>query len=210
MATIMNDLGILFPDATQQTTAATGTGALIGYQVFTSSGTYTKGTNNPSFVIVEVQGGGGNGGPGTTIASSGGGGGGYSRKTILSSILSASETVTVGGATGTSSFGSHCSATGGSSGNFGSVPGNGGLGSNGDLNIKGDGGYCASQTNPVAGGNGGSSMLGAGADTQLLANTLGKNGGNYGGGGGGTYRSTSGTTNGGAGAPGVVIVWEFK
>lgn len=44
------------------------TGALIGYQVFTASGTYTKATNNPSFVIVEVVGGGGGqtGGGGTS------------------------------------------------------------------------------------------------------------------------------------------------
>ncbi|CAB4133893.1 hypothetical protein UFOVP263_41 [uncultured Caudovirales phage] len=35
------------------------TGALIGYQIYTASGSYTKGTNNPSFVIVEVVGGGG-------------------------------------------------------------------------------------------------------------------------------------------------------
>lgn len=34
-------------------------GTLIGYQVFTTSGTYTKATNSPGFVIVEVIGGGG-------------------------------------------------------------------------------------------------------------------------------------------------------
>lgn len=34
-------------------------GTLIGYQVFTTSGTYTKATNSPGFVIVEVVGGGG-------------------------------------------------------------------------------------------------------------------------------------------------------
>ena len=36
------------------------TGSLIGYQVFTNpTNTYTKSTNNPSFIIVEVVGGGG-------------------------------------------------------------------------------------------------------------------------------------------------------
>jgi hypothetical protein len=41
------------------TEALVVTGTLIGYQVYTSSGTYTKATNNPSFVIVEGAGGGG-------------------------------------------------------------------------------------------------------------------------------------------------------
>jgi hypothetical protein len=34
-------------------------GSLIGYQIFTANGTYTKATNNPGFVIVYVVGGGG-------------------------------------------------------------------------------------------------------------------------------------------------------
>ena len=56
------------------------TGSLIGYQVFTLSGTYTKATNNPSFVIVEVVSGGGgqtgSGGTssfGTFLSATGGG-----------------------------------------------------------------------------------------------------------------------------------------
>lgn len=93
---------------TMGTTPATG--SLIGYQVFTASGTYTKATNNPSFVIVEVQGGGGSGGAGssggvsTSSGGGGGGGGGYARKKILASALASSETVTVGGSGASSSL----------------------------------------------------------------------------------------------------------
>lgn len=78
-------------------------GNLIGYQIFIANGTYTKATNNPSFVIVEVVGGGAGWGSGDGI----------------------------GGAGGTSSFGTHCSATGGN--NYDS----GGIGTGGDFNLSG-------------------------------------------------------------------------
>lgn len=77
------------------TAPLTISGTLIGYQVFTSSGTYYKGVNNPGFVIVEVVGGGG----GST------------------------------GSGGTSSFGSHCSATGGTTSTSGT-------GASGDINTS--------------------------------------------------------------------------
>ncbi len=155
-------------DADGRLTAASngtvGTGRLIGYQVFISSGNYNKGTNNPSFVIVEVVGGGGGGGgagsSATPKAGSGGGGGGYALKKILAASLVATETVTVGsggtagantggngGTGGTSSFGSHCSATGGAAGNGIGSSGNatvvgalGGSGSGGDINRDGGAG----------------------------------------------------------------------
>lgn len=94
---------------------AGGNGNLIGYQIFTVNGTYTKATNNPSFVIVEVVGGGA------------GWGGGYGD----------------GGAGGTSSFGTHCSATGGVSHNAG------GSGTGGDLNLSGTYGSSFSITGDV-------------------------------------------------------------
>ena len=59
--------GITFPDASVQVTAPAGT--LIGYQVFTATGTYDKTVNIPTFVIAEVVGGGaGSGGSGTCSA----------------------------------------------------------------------------------------------------------------------------------------------
>jgi hypothetical protein len=42
--------------------SASATGTLVGYNVYTSSSTYTKATNSPTFIIVEVVGGGGAGG----------------------------------------------------------------------------------------------------------------------------------------------------
>ncbi|MDP2206979.1 MAG: hypothetical protein Q8K65_11815 [Alphaproteobacteria bacterium] len=109
------------------------------------SGTHTitnapheKGINNPSFIKTRVVGGAG--GHNSGISTSGGGGAGGSEKTIPASDLSASETVTSGAAGfgttngGTSSYGSHLSATGGESGGT-SNPG--GTGTGGDINIAG-------------------------------------------------------------------------
>lgn len=186
--------------------AVPATGALIGYQVFTASGTYTKATNNPSFVIVEVVGGGGNGAGGTAgtknnVAGGGGGGGGFSRKKILSASLAASETVTVGSAGGTSSFGTHCSATGGETGVTGGRGGTGGVGSNGDINVAGNGGGSATgaSTSAVA-GVGGNSFYGGGA----IESSVGRP---YGGGAGGRG---AGVTTQVAGSSGIVIVWEYQ
>jgi hypothetical protein len=111
MATSLVSTGITFPDATTQTTAAIG--VLKNIQYFTASGTYTKATNNPSFVIVEVV---------------GGGGGGHSASTTPSGVASGT----------TSSFGSFLSATGGAGATNGASLG--GAGSGGNLNVSGTGG----------------------------------------------------------------------
>ncbi len=167
-------------------------GTLIGYQVFTASGTYTKATNNPSFVIVEVQ-GGGSGGSGSGGVHYSGSAGGYSRKRILNASLSASETVTVGaggasaGNGGTSSFGSHCSATGG---NY-TTTGAGGTGSGGDLNISGGGTHT-----------GGTSIRGA-------ASFFGEGKGNYSQASTSAYGSGGCSTTNTTGTAGIVIVWEY-
>jgi len=185
---------------------AGGGGGLIGYQVFTSSGSYTKATNAPSYVIVEVLGGGGGGAPG-----SGGGSAG-----------------------GTSSFGSHCSATGGGGGQGGSTSftqngGTGGLGSGGDINAQGQAGQS------VRGGStfgiGGSSRY-SGGGNENQNGLLGAGGGGFeagsnmsGGGGAGGYSMKkidegslsasetvtigAGGSGAGDGGPGLVIVWEY-
>ena len=138
----------------------------INIETFTANGTWTK-PDGLKFIIVEVIGGGGGGGgvegdTGDTANSGGGGGGGYTLKKILASSLASTETVTIGAggaggtgfsggtAGGTSSFGTHCSATGGSqgSGNGPSplVPrrglecGAGGIGIGGDVNGSGQAG----------------------------------------------------------------------
>jgi len=125
---------------------------------------YEKGTNNPSFIEVTVVGTGGN-----TNTNVGGAGGGGAKKKILNADLSTSETVTTGaisgvntGSGGTSSFGSHCSATGGS-GNSTTATTAGGEGTGGDLNLRGVGG---SNGQSSSNGGGGMGAFGMGAGSQ--------------------------------------------
>ena len=118
--------------------------------------------NKPSglkYIIVEVQGAGGGSGSGMTSsggqnAGAGSGAGGYSKKLINSDSLNSTEKVIIGpggigainsqstGITGgLSYFGSYITATGGTGGSTDS-PGVGGIGINGDINVKGgNGGY---------------------------------------------------------------------
>ena len=192
-------------------------GTLIGFQVFTASGTYSKSTNNPSFVVVEVQAGGGKGGNGATVGTTGagggggGGGGGYSCEKILASALAAGETVTVGGTGAASSFGAFLSATAGvagsnSSGSLssGASGGAGGIGSGGNINIAGSGGGSSASGDSRQGGNGGASRLGGGAPGN--SGGVGVTGGVF---GGGCSGGVGGSSTGGNGGAGVVIVWEY-
>jgi hypothetical protein len=87
-------------------------GGLLSFQVFTSSGTWTRPAGCKAVKVIVTGGGGGGGG-----SSSGGSG-------------------------GTSSFGAHCSATGGGGGgHFSSgAGGSGGGGVSGNINISGGSG----------------------------------------------------------------------
>lgn len=211
-------------------------GRLIATRVFSAAGatTYTPTAGTKSVEVMVVGGGGGAGGSTTTAAgqcssSSGGGAGGASFKRITSGF--AGVTITVGaagtagpaagngGSGGASSFGSHCSATGGSGSlaggvvtigtvNLGGVgvPGNG---SNGDWNARGGPGwYAATMDAGATSGAGGPSILGGGgawsfnAAPSTAATTPGA------GGGGATSLASAGQA-GGAGAAGIIIVREF-
>jgi hypothetical protein len=189
-------------------------GGFSNMQVFTGPGTWT----NPGAVTkvkVTVVGGGGNGGgvpggnPSGNYDSGGGSGGGTAVgvKTIPTSPVS----VTVGGATGTSSFGPFISATGGTTGGTrGSNTFNttAGVGSGGDINMRGG----------IGGPSGGPMIMGGGAAITgigfgIRPNTANGNGqpaqpGAYGAGGTGAPNSAGGGTgySGGTGEPGVVIV----
>jgi hypothetical protein len=166
--------------------------------VFTSNGTWTipSGVTKAKVTII----GGGGGGGGNTEAS-GGGGGGCAIK-ILSSLTPGSTINVVVGAgaaagstggessvsSGTQSI-STVSASGGAPGNSSVAGGQGGIGSNGDLNFAGDAGQgYGRQVGGPAGG--GTFMGGGGAGSQT---------GRAYGGGGGQFAS---------GAAGVVI-FEF-
>lgn len=170
------------------------------------------------YVVVEVQAGGGNGAAGADLCSSGrggggGGGGGYSKKLIAAATLSATETVTTGAATASSSFGTHATATAG--GNASSaVAGAGGIGSSGDINLEGGDGNDGTLADSAGGGAncggiGGSSCLGGGGAGSGATATAGSGGNVYGGGGGGGAGSGAGSSSGGNGAAGIVIVTEF-
>lgn len=198
-------------------------------RVYTASTTWSK-PSNLSYVVVEVQAGGGGGGAardsGTSSegAGGGGGGGGYCKKQILASSLSTTEAITVGvggtagalggtGGTGaTSSFGSHCSANGGTGGGEDTVFGTGGTATGGDLNIQGGAGNPGQDNGetaaPMFSGKGGDSRLGFGG-AFLRTSGSGNNGQLYGGAGGGGLTLDNGSYDGGVGAQGVVIVTEY-
>lgn len=194
------------------TTTVTGLSNIASTTIYatTTTGTWVK-PSNLRYMIVEVQGGGGSGFSVSSDGTSGGGGGGggYAKKLLLASQVGATETVTVGGIAGTSSFGSHVSATGGTTAtsNVGAV---GGIGSGGDINIQGESGGTqwgnASAPSISIGGDGGSSVLGRGGRGSINGNSGsdGEAGKLYGGGGGGAGSQGS-AQNGGVGAAGIVI-----
>lgn len=195
-------------------------GNLVSVQVFTASGTWTKPADVQNVLVQLVGGGGGGGGHHTTNpSSSAGGGGGGGATEFIDVTGTSSETVTVGAAGsggaattdggngGTSSFGSFCSATGGTGGSYGNAAGPGGSGTGGDVNFTGGGGQGGIQSS-APGGKGGGSFLGSGG-YGAGENANGGAAGGYGGGGGGTsYIGTPRT--GGGGTAGIVIIWEYK
>jgi hypothetical protein len=181
------------------TTAAAG--GFSNMQVFASPGTFTTPATTTK-IKVTVTGGGGNNGinPGNTYNGGGGGGGGTA--TYVGPVTaSTGYAVTVGGATGTSSFGALASATGGANGtaNIGANYGNGGAGGSGSAG-----------TFLLTGGSGGGD-IGLGG-TSFFSNAVtrtspgaGANGQLYGGGAtAGSYGPTAATQF--SGAAGVVIV----
>lgn len=187
-----------------------------GQQVFTTSGTFTV-PAGVTGVVVEVwgAGGGGAGGPGSGGAGGGGaGGGGYAIKRVTGLVPGATVSVTVGtggaagavagngGGGGSSSFGVHCSATGGAAGNYGGTttsPGAlGGGGSGGDINMGGDSGK---PSEGLVGGSGGAAARGGGGGMAGYVTAGGV--GQFPGGGGAGGDATFG---GGVGAGGLVFV----
>lgn len=193
------------------TSTTTFTGATVGFgnsstTVYTTAGssTYFKSTN-VKFVIVEVVGGGGsgNGGNGTAPDGAGGGSGAYCKNWIAASELSATTTISVAAAGGSSRFGNFCLSHGGANGAADStVPTAGAaVATLGDINLPGNPASGA----PSGGNYGGNGAPGPWGGAGIGGNTTGgAAAANSGAGGGG-----GGNSSGGSGGTGVVIVTEY-
>ncbi|SEK02613.1 hypothetical protein [Paraburkholderia tropica] len=212
--------------------ANAGTGRLIGVQVLTTSGTYTPDTGTNSVITEQCGGGGAGGGAAATSTGqlsggAGGSAGGYIKSRLTSGFSGVTVTIGAGGVAASG-------AAGGAGGNtvFGTLTANGGSGgvsqgpgttfnannnsnagtaSGGTIiNLNGQLGTAAFGNTAIIGGIGGDSPLGAGGYPGF-SGTAGTAGTGYCAGGGGTANGASQAANiGGAGAKGVVIVWEYN
>jgi hypothetical protein len=216
----------------------------VRHRVYSSSATYVPDPQMIYAIIECVGGGGGGGGVfsnGTNgLGGGGGGGGGYSRALVTRADVGSNVAVSIGaggaslpghgGAGGNTSFGAFCIALGGGFGHYN----NGGAGGSGFYGQPGDGGgygtgdFTASGSQgsqgillsnvanqiALAGGRGGSSILGGGGAEAFTGYTpiAGGNGLSFGGGGAGAavmaYPSSA-ATPGGAGAGGFCVVTEY-
>lgn len=182
--------------------AAAAAGSLLAYTQFNSSATWTRASGTTK-VFVEVLGGGGNGGAGSAAsccvpAASGGGGGQGQTRTFLDLAPPSSCSITVGGASGASTYagGTTVTAAGGvsASGGAGGSGGSGGTGGNAVGGLSGSGSLSLT-SGGLGGGN--TSFATNGAGTAGPANS------GLGGCGGG------GSPTGGAGGTGRVRIWEY-
>lgn len=206
-----NNQTLTLPDSTGTVALTSDIVGGIRGQAFTSNGTFTIPSGITALKITVVGGGGG----AASFGAGAGAGGGAAIKFLTSLTSGNTLAVTVGsggagsagstgGTGGTSQVASGTqtittvSATGGAGGNQNQTGTTGGIGSNGDLNIRGQGtaretqsvGCILYNTYPA----GGSSILGGGSAPGVA-------GGAYGGGAG--ANSSGGT--GPSGAAGVVI-----
>ena len=226
MAFILNNSNIAFPDGSTQTSTFTDTGTPLQVQVFTSSGYWLRPQGATKIVVKLVGGGGG----GAGYCESGGAGGYCEGMLDVSNISNV--TVTVGsagsavvyyagaGSGTTSSFGAYFSASGGGGANtyYQHSGGFGGVGSGGNVNVRGGGG--TGHTNSVGhfpGGKGGGSYFGSGSifirnHSNLSGSFMNKpwDGAPGAGGPGGLANGTQGSNQGYDGERGLVIVYSYQ
>jgi len=217
--------GIKFADGSYQTVAYSGSvsGSLIKITYLTSGTSFTTQAST-THMFVECVGAGGGGGAVASGAGGGGGGGGYAAKyftvtgntSYTYSIGTGGTQAATGGSTTFTVSATTITATSGTGGGNGSaansgdgVPGVGGTGTNGDINIAGSGGGATGSGyggNYMHGGSGGNSMFGGGAASPSTG--AGITGGLYGGGGSGGGYGSGGT--GSSGAQGMIRVTEYS
>lgn len=213
--------------------AASVAGGNYVARTYTSPAVWTK-PSTLKAVKVTVLGAGGNGGsstfsPGTNSPFGGGGGGGGAAIVYFDAPAIPGSPITVTAGPGTNSFGALASGTVGANGaNATSTPGirNGGAGGTGTvpspapsgaLIFTGTPGIASSNPNAILGAGGTSlliyaDMKGSGPTGQAATGTGIPGAPNiyYGGGGaGGGVRNTPGTSTGGTGGSGFVIIEEF-
>lgn len=217
--------------------AAVSPGRLLAVQTFTTaSGTYTPTAGTKTIVLKHVGSGGAGGnssatGAGQASVGGGGGGGGYGEGIYTGLAASYAWVLGAGGAAGSgasgasSNFGALMSSTGGSAGAgsaaSAAVSAAGGAGgivtganifnSQGQSGQNVGAGFIANYV--IATGAGGSSLLGPGAPSALFSN-LGSSAGvtatGFGGGGAGAGSAASAAAfQGGGGARGIFIVYEY-
>lgn len=195
-------------------------------RVYTSNATWTK-PPGLKYIVVEMVGGGGGGGGCYNYGGGAGAAGGYCKKIISAITLNSNEVITIGlGGNGgiaqfpgvdggTTSFGSHCYATGGQGGKaqttliIATIGSLGGMGVNGDINLAGtNSGGATSSSQPLY--CGASSVFGGGASTiPTITYGDGLNAINYGSGGSGGNGYNIPNQQGGSGSNGVVFITEY-
>jgi hypothetical protein len=213
--------------------AASVAGGNYQMETYTSPAVWTK-PSTLKALKVTVLGGGGNGGsataspPTNSCTSGAGGGGGGAAICYFDAPAIPGSPITVTAGPGTNSFGSLVSGTVGGNGQSavsGSPVRNGGAGGTGTIPSPAPSGSVILTGTPgIASSNpqaliasGGTSLLFYGkiessptGGSITAANTPGASNPYYGGGGfGGGNRNTPGTSTGGTGGPGIVIIEEF-
>lgn len=214
-------------------------GCLLSRSVLTAGTTFTTG-NRTKKILIQLIGGGGGGGGTTGAANQagvggGGGSGSYAEKffTVLPNTaytyaiggggnggVNTGATGSTGGASTFAVSGTTVTANGGLGGVgmttgtsvIQALGGNGGaVSTNGDVNTAGQAGTWSHRSSGTVAisGVGASGYFGGGGNAR---NTLGTGnaGGQYGAGGGGACSIGNNNQTGGAGSPGVIIVWEFS
>jgi hypothetical protein len=183
---------ILQTDGAGALSFATPGGGFTAMSVITSSGTFTIPTGKTVLKVTVVgAGGGGTGVNSTNAVSTAGVSGGFSR------VASGTQTI------------SNIDGNGGSGGAVTQNPyfgSSGGSATGGDLNFTGSAGNTGVTPGQAyfSSGSGGSSFFGGGA-ANVIGNTVGIAGSNYGGGGSGGARSSNMQSGSGGGGGGTAI-----